>query len=207
MDSDEPKNTEGDEDALFREAMDDVAPLTPAKGASRLPGPKGGATSAQLRKRDAALGLGETRVDPNFLTLGDVAQRDPLEYLEWKKDGVQHAVYSKLRSGGYPIQSALDLHRKTVKEARQLVFTFLNKASANDWRVVLIASGKGQFSSTPGRLKSYLAHWLEEHPEVIALCSATRQHGGVGAVYALLRKSKQSSELNREQHGGKSDLE
>ena len=83
----------------------------------------------------------------------------------------------------------------------------MRQASAKDWRNLQIAPGKGELSKTPGRLKSYLAHWLEAHPEVIAFCSAQRHHGGVGAVYVLVRKSPKSSELNREQHGLKSDLE
>ena len=66
---------------------------------------------------------------------------------------------------------------------------------------------KGELSRTPGRLKSYLAAWLEEHEQVIAFCSALRQHGGVGAVYVLVKKSVTSKEHNREQHGQKSDLD
>lgn len=197
-----------DEDDLFAEAMQDVEPLpSPAKSRQQARKHPPDVTSAQQQRRDAAMGLHHDGVDPNFLTLGEVPSRGPLEFLEWKKVGVQNAVFSKLRRGGYTIQSSLDLHRKTVKEARQLVFKFLNEASAKDWRNLQMSPGKGELSKTPGRLKSYLAHWLEEHPEVIAFCSAKRQHGGVGAVYVLVRKSPKSSELNRERHGLKSDLE
>ena len=129
----------------------------------------------------------------------------PLESLEWRKDGVQRGVFDKLRRGGYPIEASLDLHRKTVKEARLLVYSFVNQAVAYNNRCILFSPGKGEFSKTPGRLKSYVAHWLIEHPETIAYCSAQRHHGGVGSVYALVRKSASSRELNREQHGQKSD--
>ncbi len=197
-----------DEDDLFSKAMQDVAPLT--KGAKVLQPVRKGVqevSAAQRSRRDAALGINSDAVDPNFLTLGEVPPRDPLEFLEWKKVGVQNAVFDKLRRGGYAIDSSLDMHRKTVKEARQMVFNFLNEASAKDWRSLLMAPGKGEFSKTPGRLKSFLAHWLTEHPEVIAFCSAQRRHGGVGAVYVLVRKSPASRELNREEHGFKSDPE
>jgi len=192
-----------DEQALFAEAMQDVAPL--AKGGRPDRRSAHEITQAHLQRRDAALGLHDDKIDPNFLTLGEVPRREPLEYLEWKKVGVQNAVFNRLRRGGYPLEASLDLHRKTVKEARQMVFNFLAVASAKGQRSVLIAPGKGTYSQTPGRLKSYLAYWLEEHPEVIAFCSAERNRGGVGAVYVLVRKSPESKELNREQHGQKSD--
>lgn len=204
---DQEQGQDQDEDDLFAEAMQDVAPLPGSTGRQQERKNPPEVTPAQLQRRDAALGLRNDMVDPNFLTLGEVAAREPLEFLEWKKVGVQNAVFTKLRRGGYAIQGSLDLHRKTVKEARQMVYKFLNEASAKDWRNLQIAPGKGELSKTPGRLKSYLAAWLEEHPEVIAFCSAQRQHGGVGAVYVLIRKSPKSSELNREQHGLKSDLD
>ncbi len=192
-----------DDDTLFAAAMQDVAPL--AKGRQQaLPGARE-VTQAQLARRDAALGLEQERLDANFLTLGEVAPRAPLEFLEWKKNGVQNAVFDRLRRGDYALEGSLDLHRKTVAQARVEVFEFLQRTRALGQRHVLISPGKGEISATPGRLKSYLAHWLEQHPEVIAFCSAQRHHGGVGAVYVLVRKSPASRELNREQHGLKSD--
>ncbi len=192
-----------DEAGLFSAAMEDVAPI--AKGRRQMRQNQHEVTQTHLQRRDAALGLNEGKEDPNFLTLGEVPGVAPLEYLEWKKDGVQRAVFDKLRRGGYGVEEHLDLHRKTVKEARELVYVFIRRSMARGLRSLLISPGKGTFSETPGRLKSYVAAWLQQHPEVIAYCSAQRQHGGVGAVYVLIRKSDSSRELNREQHGFKSD--
>ena len=198
---DKPKDLEFDDlddDSAFAQAMQDVVPLSEqgsvTKTSQRAPLE---VTQAQLSRREAAVG-NTPEVDPNFLTLSEVPQKEPLEYLEWRKDGVQLAVYDKLRHAGYEIEGNLDLHRKTVKEARSLVFNFIRLAQGKGWRCLLISPGKGEFSSTPARLKSYVDAWLKAHPEVIAFCSATRAHGGVGAVYALVRKSKESSEDNRE---------
>ena len=192
-----------DDDTLFAAAMQDVAPLVKGRQQA-LPGARE-VTQAQLARRDAALGVEQERLDANFLTLGEVPPRAPLEFLEWKKNGVQNAVFDRLRRGDYALEGSLDLHRKTVAQARVEVFEFLQRTRALGQRQVLISPGKGEISATPGRLKSYLAHWLEQHPEVIAFCSAQRHHGGVGAVYVLVRKSPASRELNREQHGLKSD--
>jgi DNA-nicking Smr family endonuclease len=186
-----------DED-LFMRAMRDVAPVD--KGRRQVQKAETAPTPGQRQRREDAEGAHRDVIDPNFLTLGEVEQVEPLAQIAWKKDGVQHAVFRKLQSGGYPIEAALDLHRKTVKEARVLVFNFIASMGARDQRSGLISPGKGEFSSTPGRLKSYTSHWLCEHPEVIAYCSAQKHHGGVGSVYLLVRKSQTSSELNREAH-------
>ena len=115
-------------------------------------------------------------------------------------------MFNKLRKGGYEIARELDLHQRTVKEARGDIFQLINKAHENNWRCVLISHGKGLRSATPARLKSYVAHWLTQHPLVLAYCSAQRNRGGVGSVYVLIKKSSQSREENRERFGQKSDL-
>jgi DNA-nicking Smr family endonuclease len=193
-----------DEDELFAAEMQDVQPLDKGRE-QNLRQAREDVSIAEQHRRDAALGIKVERVDENSLSLGEVPSKEPLETLEWKKVGVQHGVFNKLRKGGYKIEAQLDLHGKTVKEAREIVFAFIKQASARNWRSLLIAHGKGELSKTPARLKSYLAAWLEQHEEVIAFCSAERRKGGVGAVYVLVRKSLESKELNREEHGQKSD--
>ena len=192
------RGKEPSDEALFLEAMQDVSPV--AKGRRQMQAPHSKETPGQRQRREDAAGANKPVVDPNFLTLGEVEAVAPLAFVEWKKDGVQNAVFRKLKQGGYHLQSSLDLHRKTVKEARQLLFDFILRMSAGDQRSALISPGKGELSATPGRLKSYVVHWLTEHPEVIAFCSAERRRGGVGAMYVLIRKSQQSSETNRELH-------
>ena len=193
-----------DEDA-FLEAMRDVAPID--KGRQQARQGRAEQTPGHAQRREAAEGRASDLADPNPLTLGEVAPVAPLEFLEWKQDGVQNAVFDKLRRGDYPIEASLDLHRKTVKEARELLHRFLLGAQGQAHRSLLLSPGKGELSPTPGRLKSYVAHWLTEHEQIIAFCSAQRRHGGVGAVYALLKKSRSEKEQNRERYGLKSDAE
>jgi DNA-nicking Smr family endonuclease len=191
------------EDDSFREAMADVAPLAHKKVVHARPPPA--VTPAQLERREAALGERKPKVDPNYLTLGTVPQLHPRETLEWKKDGVQHEVFRKLRAGKYPIDGMLDLHRHTVKEARKALFDFVNLALARGWRTVLVSHGRGEQSPTPGRIKSYVAFWLTQVPEVIAFHSAIPPHGGTGSVYVMLKKSAEARETARELHGQKGD--
>ena len=194
----------------FASAMQDVQPLSPSRGKSKgkqtFAAPQRlSAEEAEARRRAAEEFQTEENAT-NFLTLGEVKPRDPLEVLEWRQDGIQLAVFDKLRKGGYDIARELDLHQRTVKEARGDIYQLISKAHANNWRCVLISNGKGLRSPTPAKLKSYVAHWLTQHPLVLAYCSAQRNRGGVGSVYALIKKSAASREENRERFGQKSDL-
>lgn len=193
--------------------MGDVAPLPPSSRRkdhvlASEPVRTGQLTPAQEERRNAALGI--TRhpaVDPNPLTLGEVPACDPRETLAWKKDGVQHAVFTRLRAGQYPVEGSLDLHHHTVKEAREALYRFFQQAQARGWRTVLIAHGRGEQSRTPARLKSYVRHWLGQLPQVIAYHSADQRQGGTGAVLVLLKKSAQAKEQTREQYGLKTPTE
>lgn len=200
----------------FRSAMRDVEPLADKQqkkaqlreqqldAAKEMPR---ALSVSQLERRYAALGLSrDPAVDPNPLTLAEVPQVEPREVLEWKKDGVQREVFQRLKTGRYPIEGSLDLHRLSVKEARSAVHKFFRLADAKRWRTVLIAHGRGEQSATPARLKSYVVHWLRQMPQVIAYSSADRRHGGTGAVLVLLKKSLEAKEDARERFGLKSDL-
>lgn len=187
----------------FAAAMQDVEPLKKGKQTFA---PKQPTAEEELQARKkSAEEFASAQDDENFLTLGEVKALDPLEVLQWRQDGIQIAVFDKLRKGGYDIARELDLHQRTVKEAHADVFRLLNQAHERGWRCVLISHGKGLRSPTPARLKSYVAHWLIQHPLVLAYCSAQRHRGGTGAVYALIKKSPQSREENRERFGQKSD--
>jgi len=192
-------------DDLFREAMSDVVPLTQKRIAPEPARPE--PTAAQQERRDAAEGKAGTAgsVDPNYFTLGEAEQVHPRETLAWKKDGVQNEVFKKLKAGRYQLDGTLDLHRHTVREARQALFDFLELARRKGWRTLLISHGRGERSATPARIKSFVAHWLTQVPDIIAYHSAARHEGGTGAVYVMLRKTAEAREAARERHGFKSD--
>jgi DNA-nicking Smr family endonuclease len=123
------------------------------------------------------------------------------DILAYKKSGVQDGVYKKLRMGKYSIDGKLDLHQKTVAEARSEVSVFIAEAMEHAARTVIILHGKG--ARNPERravIKSHLAKWLKEKSEVLAFHSAQPHHGGSGAVYVLLRKSESAKEQARETH-------
>jgi DNA-nicking Smr family endonuclease len=150
-------------------------------------------------RREAATAVSEKK---NFLTTGDIELLDPYHIVEFKREGVQHGVFRRLKQGKYRIEASLDLHKMTVEQARLQVFDFIREAMKLDLRAVIIVHCRGQNSRAQGAvLKSYVNRWLPEMEQVQAYCSAQPQHGGAGAVYIMLRKSETKKQENRDRFG------
>jgi DNA-nicking Smr family endonuclease len=151
-------------------------------------------TPGHVHRRHAA--VVSRGIDSNSFSMEIPQTYGPLDWIEFRREGVQYGVFRKLKQGAYGIESRLDLHGLYVAEAREAVFRFVNECHASDLRTVLILHGKGEHSETPARLKNCVAHWLPGLDTVQAFCSAQARHGGTGAVYLLLRKSARSREQN-----------
>ena len=171
--------------AQFRAAVADVRPLPnqqdtvhhhrPKPSPRRLQQPKQ-PSSSDNRFSDA--------VPPDDDVLAD----------EWLfcRPGLQHGVLRKLRRGQFPLYAELDMHGLRVIEARQILTHFLDRALMEQCRVVRIIHGKGQSSQNRQPvLKGRVRHWLQQHPEVLAYCTTRPEHGGSGAIYVLLRRSRE----------------
>ncbi len=184
------------DDELFFEEMAGVKPLNREPRARLSKTDSAGDTEA---RRQAALGNDGGVVNP-LLDEGI----DPLDawyVLEFKRPGIQNGVYKKLRMGRYEIEARLDLHRMTVKQAREEVHAFVRESMELGLRTVLLLHGKGQKKLDQEKtavLKGYVNRWLQDLDEVQAFHSAQPAHGGTGAVYVLLRKSAEKKRENRE---------
>jgi len=141
----------------------------------------------------------------NFLTtdfLEIVSLNTPLEF---KREGVQQGVLSKLRLGKYPQQASLNLLRQPVEQCRQMLFSYIAQARQDGLRNILIIHGKGrEDKSHPNIVRSFLARWLVEFDDVQAFCCALPHHGGSGACYVALKKSPEAKQETWEQHAKRS---
>lgn len=135
------------------------------------------------------------------LTLKEIPLVDPHDPVEWKSDGVQEGVYRNLRLGKYQVDARLDLHKKSVPQTKLELLSFIKECQQHGIRTILISHGRGSHQKAHGNvLKSYLNQWLPHIDEVQAYHSAQRQHGGLSAIYVLLRKSEAQRQANWEQH-------
>jgi DNA-nicking Smr family endonuclease len=184
------------DDDLFDQEMSDVKrfnhnKISTNKVSEETPG-------KVLRRRLAV--ASELTADP--LSSVEVPLLKSNDILQFRRDGLQHGVFKKLRLGHYEFDARLDLHRMTIDTARREVFSFLQECYQYELRTVIILHGKGDRNPDKvATLKSHVALWLPQIDEVMAFHSAQRHHGGTGAVYILLKKGKQAKQLNRENHG------
>lgn len=170
---------------LFLQQMKGVKPIKVEEKVV-LATPQQDKASIETRRKAATAELAK---DKNFLSGEYIEPVDPLAVIEFKRDGVQNGVYRNLRLGKYQIDARLDLHHMTIDQARSAVFQFIKDCMNHDIRCALITHGKGEGRNLPAQLKSCIAHWLPQFPEILAFHSAQKQHGWVGATYVLLRKS------------------
>ncbi|MDO3386835.1 DNA endonuclease SmrA [Gilvimarinus sp. SDUM040013] len=184
------------DDDLFAREMGDVKKI---QRDERVPLEKDKPSPQSLDVRRAAAAA-VTRKDTNFLSGEHIDPVQPLDILEFKRAGVQHGVYRKLRLGKYSIDARLDLHRMTVEEARGALYQFIRDCMDNDIRCALITHGKGEGRAKPALLKSCVANWLPMFDDVLAFHSAQKHHGASGATYILLKKSEQKRQENWERH-------
>ena len=111
------------------------------------------------------------------------------EHLEFKRNGVQPALWRRLRRGEFSLEESLDLHGYTIAEAREQLAEFLHACVAGGCKCVRIVHGKG--FRTPAHapvLKPRVAFWLAHTEAVVAYVSARPIDGGTGALYVLLKR-------------------
>lgn len=106
---------------------------------------------------------------------------------------LDNPTLDKLAKGRLPIEARVDLHGMTQDEAYALLYTFLSRAHARGARYVLVITGKGFASGGDGVLRRMVPGWLSTptfRPLVSSHDHAARGHGGSGALYVRLRRTR-----------------
>ena len=160
-----------DDASLFLDAMGDVQPLKGCADVHWQP----------TRNIRTPARIDMLQLD-NFLSTGFLDIIPLSEPLEFRREGLQHGVTDKLRSGKYPQQASLNLIRQPVETCRQMLFSFILQAQQDGLRNVLVIHGKGRDDNSHANIvRSYVARWLTEFDDVQAYCTALPHHGGSGA--------------------------
>jgi DNA-nicking Smr family endonuclease len=103
---------------------------------------------------------------------------------------------SKLSRGRMEIDARLDLHGMTQLRAHRALFGFLQRAHGDGLTFVLVITGKGRVGvaeSERGVLRRQVPQWLalpEFRSLVVGFEEAHIGHGGEGALYVRIRRSK-----------------
>jgi DNA-nicking Smr family endonuclease len=117
--------------------------------------------------------------------------------------GLDRRTTERLTKGQLPVEARLDLHGHRQATAHRALDAFILASHRAGRRCVLVVTGKGQGRAdapapimgdeAPGVLRRNLPRWLAEPglaDKVLAIRPALPQHGGEGAFYVLLRRSR-----------------
>jgi DNA-nicking Smr family endonuclease len=160
-----------DDKSLFLDAMEDVQPLKRNNDVHWHPG-------RNSRARSASIPCSWIIFSPPAIS---ISCRSPRRWSLSAK-GCKAACWiscgGEIRPAGEPL-----LLRQPVEQCRQMLFAFMVQAQKEGLRNVLIVHGKGRDDQSHANIiRSYLARWLEELPEVQAFCAALPHHGGSGVL-------------------------
>lgn len=109
-------------------------------------------------------------------------------------------AFHRLRAGKLRPEATLDLHGLTLEAAHPALVDFVLGARARGLRLLLVVTGKGRrgggagpITRRTGVLRHQVPHWLRLPPLgplVLQVAQAHRGHGGEGALYVYLRRSR-----------------
>lgn len=189
-----PRQLSPDEAALWRKVAGTVKPLErrrlivdppiPTVQKADVPAPI--PQPLQLPKDPQPIGRGKAIVQP-------ARGRAP------EKIGLDASWERKIMRGVLEPDFSLDLHGSTLDQAYGRLMHGLSQARAMGARVVLIVTGKPRPTEAAdrgqarGAIRAKITDWLRasEHAGAIAaIRGAHRRHGGPGALYVVLKRSR-----------------
>ncbi len=110
-------------------------------------------------------------------------------------------AHSKMTRGKLAPESRVDLHGMTMDRAHGVLTGFILRSHREGRRLVLVITGKGRdrddgdpIPVRRGVLRHQVPHWLGVPPLsalVLQVTPAHNRHGGGGAYYVYLRRSRQ----------------
>jgi DNA-nicking Smr family endonuclease len=169
-----------EERVLWTTVTKSIAPLRESSES----GDDGGSVSGTVRPKPSATRpppLPPSPADRNHLPLAPLGRR----------------MKQRVARGKEGIDGRLDLHGLTQVEAHATLLRFLRTASSRGARLVLVITGKGARAADGERgvLKRQVPQWLvlpEFRALVVGFEDAHAAHGGEGALYVRVRRSKRS---------------
>jgi len=106
---------------------------------------------------------------------------------------IEERTIERISKGRQAIDARIDLHGMTQERARFALLDFLQMAQLANHRIVLVITGKGDQGR--GVLRTNVPRWLSL-PAFSLLVNGYREsqsaHGGEGALYVRIRRSKRS---------------
>jgi DNA-nicking Smr family endonuclease len=103
----------------------------------------------------------------------------------------------RLRRGIVQPERTIDLHGHTLASAHAALDHGIERAIVDDVRVILLITGrapKGEAPHRRGLIRAAIGDWLaasRHAPRIAAVRGAHPRHGGEGALYLILRRTRE----------------
>lgn len=196
MTSRRPRGLNAEERALWQKVTEKAARLHPENRSGEM-------SKQSLNKPKPAkttlkgFRVGETARTPAkshdlAAPLGEQVARQPV--------AMDRKRYTTMKRGRLAPEARIDLHGMTLAQAHPALIGFILGAVADGRRLVLVITGKGKsrpdagpIPERHGVLRHQVPHWLNTgplRPHVLQISEAHLKHGGQGAYYVYLRKSR-----------------
>ncbi len=141
------------------------------------------------------IGQNARGADPRHDTLPGLPERLTRQPLQMDK-----RTNTRLKRGKVQPEARIDLHGMTLAQAQPALTGFILRAQSQGKRLVLVITGKGKNTDTGGPiptrhgvLRHAVPQWLGMAPLsglVLQIAQAHVRHGGGGAYYVYLRRSR-----------------
>ena len=178
-----------DESALWRADMQGVRPLR-KRGFERSRPPAAEPVAGAKAKSASKPGPAPRPAARPIPIPAAPAKAHP-ELEHGKSAGLDRRSAERLRRGKIAIDGRLDLHGMTQAAAAERLAEFIAGAQSAGKRCVLVITGKGLAGG--GILREQVPRWLNQPPNrgrVLAFDYAQAQHGGMGALYVLVKRQR-----------------
>lgn len=188
----------GEEEELWRRVAATTVPLRP-------PAPPGAVSDADAERAPAPspsvprprITLPERPPPAPGRATFDPAP-DPHAALAQAHPHMDRRRFERMRRGRLDPEGRLDLHGMTLERAHGALTGFILGAHADGLRLVLVITGKGREGDSlaphrRGVLRHAVPHWLAAPPlggRVLQVAPAHIRHGGGGAYYVYLRRTR-----------------
>lgn len=113
---------------------------------------------------------------------------------------LERRLRTQLRRGQQAVEAKIDLHGMRQDEAHSVLNGFLRREQKRGSKLVLVVTGKGGagaslFGGERGILRRMVPQWLglpEMRALVVGFEEAEQRHGGSGALYIRLRRTRET---------------
>lgn len=194
-----PRGLRPDEEQLWQRVADTAKPLSPDTRKLAVPPLLEPATAPRApetpRVEPFRIGQKAGKSAPShdlYSGITDSVSQAPLQ--------MDRKSFGRMKRGKLVPEGRIDLHGMTLSQAHPALNRFILGAHASGKRLVLVITGKGKSGvdddpvpARRGVLRHQVPHWLATAPlnvVVLQVSQAHQKHGGGGAYYVYLRRTR-----------------